>query len=319
MEQVDILMATYNGEKYLKEQLESILNQTYTNIRLLINDDCSTDKTIEILKEYEQKDNRIYVQYNKENLGSIKNFENLLSRVENKYFMLADQDDVWMPQKVEKSLDKITKENADLVFTDLEAVDENLKTITPSVVRYMGFKKNIDKYNDYKLVFLRNCVTGCTIISKKELIKKYIPIPNKEPMVHDWWMALMIAQDGKLAFLDEPTIKYRQHGKNQLGIFGMKNYIQKFDEYREKYINLKIDQFKIYLENKEMFTNKKLIELSQKAVIYLNNIKTKKYINIKNYKTFFELYNMEYPIMRLKTFVMLNLPILGRVVYKIAK
>lgn len=319
MEQVDILMATYNGEKYLKEQLESILNQTYTNIRLLINDDCSTDKTIEILKEYEQKDNRIYVQYNKENLGSIKNFENLLSRVENKYFMLADQDDVWMPQKVEKSLDKITKENADLVFTDLEAVDENLKTITPSVVRYMGFKKNIDKYNDYKLVFLRNCVTGCTIISKKELIKKYIPIPNKEPMVHDWWMALMIAQDGKLAFLDEPTIKYRQHGKNQLGIFGMKNYIQKFDEYREKYINLKIDQFKIYLENKEMFTNKKLVELSQKAVIYLNNIKTKKYINIKNYKTFFELYNMEYPIMRLKTFVMLNLPILGRVVYKIAK
>ena len=319
MEQVDILMATYNGEKYLKEQLESILNQTYTNIRLLINDDCSTDKTIEILKEYEQKDNRIYVHYNKENLGSIKNFENLLSRVENKYFMLADQDDVWMPQKVEKSLDKITKENADLVFTDLEAVDENLKTITPSVVRYMGFKKNIDKYNDYKLVFLRNCVTGCTIISKKELIKKYIPIPNKEPMVHDWWMALMIAQDGKLAFLDEPTIKYRQHGKNQLGIFGMKNYIQKFDEYREKYINLKIDQFKIYLANKEMFTNKKLVELSQKAVIYLNNIKTKKYINIKNYKTFFELYNMEYPIMRLKTFVMLNLPILGRVVYKIAK
>ena len=316
---VDILMATYNGEQYLKEQIDSILNQTYTNIRLLINDDCSTDKTIEILKEYEQKDNRIYVQYNKENLGSIKNFENLLSRVENKYFMLADQDDVWMPQKVEKSLDKITKENADLVFTDLEAVDENLKTITPSVVRYMGFKKNIDKYNDYKLVFLRNCVTGCTIISKKELIKKYIPIPNKEPMVHDWWMALMIAQDGKLAFLDEPTIKYRQHGKNQLGIFGMKNYIQKFDEYREKYINLKIDQFKIYLENKEMFTNKKLIELSQKAVIYLNNIKTKKYINIKNYKTFFELYNMEYPIMRLKTFVMLNLPILGRVVYKIAK
>ena len=316
---VDILMATYNGEQYLKEQIDSILNQTYTNIRLLINDDCSTDKTIEILKEYEQKDNRIYVQYNKENLGSIKNFENLLSRVENKYFMLADQDDVWMPQKVEKSLDKITKENADLVFTDLEAVDENLKTITPSVVRYMGFKKNIDKYNDYKLVFLRNCVTGCTIISKKELIKKYIPIPNKEPMVHDWWMALMIAQDGKLAFLDEPTIKYRQHGKNQLGIFGMKNYIQKFDEYREKYINLKIDQFKIYLENKEMFTNKKLVELSQKAVIYLNNIKTKKYINIKNYKTFFELYNMEYPIMRLKTFVMLNLPILGRVVYKIAK
>ena len=129
------------------------MNQTYKNIRILINDDASTDGTVEILKEYEEKDKRIKVQYNEKNLGYIKNFENLLKRVESKYFMLSDQDDYWMPEKVEKSLNKIITENADLVFTDLEAVNEDLNTITPSVVNFRGLRKNIEMHNDYKLVF----------------------------------------------------------------------------------------------------------------------------------------------------------------------
>ena len=164
---------------------------------------------------------------------------------------------------------------------------------------------------------MRNCVTGCTIISKKELISKCMPIPEDKPMMHDWWIALMIAQNGKLSFLDEPTIKYRQHGDNQLGIYGMKKYIKDFDEYREKYINLKLEQFKIYLNNEEKFEKKELVELSKKALKYLEDIKNKKYINFKNYKKFFDLYNMEYLSMRLKTFMMLNMPILGRVLYRI--
>lgn len=252
-------------------------------------------------------------------MGSIKNFESLLSRVESKYFMLSDQDDYWMPEKIEKSLRKIIETNADMVFTDLQGVDEDLNEITPSVVRFMGFKNNIDKYDDYRLVFLRNCVTGCTIISKKDLIKKYIPIPDKKPMVHDWWMALMVSQNGKLVFLDDPTIKYRQHGENQLGIYGMKTYIKNFNEYREKYINLKIEQFKLYVENKKSFEKQELIDLSKRAIDYLENVKTKRYINFKNYKTFFDLYNLEYTSMRIKTFVMLNLPVLGRIAFKIFK
>ena len=316
-ETIDILLATYNGEDYIKEQLDSIINQTYTNIQILINDDCSTDTTKEILQEYEQKDSRIKVKYNSKNIGYKKNFEELLKRVEHKYFMLSDQDDYWLPEKVEKSLKKIEKENADLVFTDLQVVNENLKEITPSLVKYMNFKKNIKKYNDYRLVFLRNCVTGCTIISKKELIQKYIPIPQEYPMVHDWWIALIISQQGKLSFLDEPTIKYRQHGDNQLGIYGMKNYIQDFDEYREKYINLKIAQFKIYIENEQAFEKKELIDLSKKAIQYFENIRNKKYINIRNLKTFFKLYNMEYLEMRIKTFLMMNTPIIGRIMFNI--
>ena len=310
--QIDILLATYNGEKYLKCQLDSILNQTHKNIRLLINDDCSTDNTRAILKEYEEKDNRIKVKYNEKNLGYVKNFEDLLKRVENKYFALSDQDDFWKEEKIEKSLNKLLEEDADLVFTDLEPVDEKLNTITPSMVRFMQMDKNIKKHQDYKSVFLRNCVTGCTILSKKELINEYIPIPTKEPMVHDWWMALIISQIGKITFLDEPTIKYRQHGNNQLGIYGMKNYIQDFDEYRKKYIQLKLDQFNLYVENEQFFKNKELITLSKNAIKYLEDIRVKRYFNFKNTKTFFELYNMEFFSMRLKTYLMLNLPIVGR-------
>ena len=310
--QIDILLATYNGEKYLKCQLDSILNQTHKNIRLLINDDCSTDNTRAILKEYEEKDDRIKVKYNEKNLGYVKNFEDLLKRVENKYFALSDQDDFWKEEKIEKSLNKLLEEDADLVFTDLEPVDEKLNTITPSMVRFMQMDKNIKKHQDYKSVFLRNCVTGCTILSKKELINEYIPIPTKEPMVHDWWMALIISQIGKITFLDEPTIKYRQHGNNQLGIYGMKNYIQDFDEYREKYIQLKLDQFNLYVENEQFFKNKELITLSKNAIKYLEDIRVKRYFNFKNTKTFFELYNMEFFSMRLKTYLMLNLPIVGR-------
>ena len=102
-EPIDVLLATYNGEKYLKEQLDSILNQTYKNINLIISDDASKDGTRDILKEYEEKDKRVKVFYQENNLGYVKNFEFLLKQVQSEVFMLSDQDDFWMPQKIEKT------------------------------------------------------------------------------------------------------------------------------------------------------------------------------------------------------------------------
>ena len=145
-EQIDVLMATYNGEKYLEEQINSILNQTYRNIRLIISDDCSKDNTREILKQYEENDERIKVYYQEENLGYIRNFEFLLNKVENEIYMLSDQDDVWLPQKIEKSYELLKQENADLVFGDLEVVDENLNTIYSSFGDFMLLNKKINKY-----------------------------------------------------------------------------------------------------------------------------------------------------------------------------
>ena len=124
-EYVDILLATYNGEKYIREQLDSILQQTYNKINIYISDDYSTDSTPNILKEYELKYDNINVTYQEQNIGSIRNFEYLMTKVKSQYYMLSDQDDVWYEDKVEKSLKKLKEENADLVFTDLEVVDEN--------------------------------------------------------------------------------------------------------------------------------------------------------------------------------------------------
>ena len=102
---IDILLPTYNGEKYLKEQIDSILNQTYKNIRLIISDDCSKDSTPKILEEYREKDERIELYLQKENIGVVKGIEFLLKKVKSNYYMLADQDDVWLPMKVEKSIE----------------------------------------------------------------------------------------------------------------------------------------------------------------------------------------------------------------------
>lgn len=98
-EKIDILLATYNGEKYVAEQIESILNQTYKNFNLIISDDNSSDNTSKILEEYAKKDNRIILNLQEKNLGVVKNIEFLLKQVQNEYYMLSDQDDVWLEQK----------------------------------------------------------------------------------------------------------------------------------------------------------------------------------------------------------------------------
>ena len=183
-ENIDILLATYNGEKYIKEQIESILNQTYKNINLIISDDCSTDNTRKILTEYTQKDKRITVYFQNENQGYIKNFEFLLKQVKNPYYMLSDQDDVWLPEKVEKSIKTLKEKNVDFVFGDLEVVDQNLNTIYSSFGDFMLLNRKIKRcINSYKLNYLYNCVTGCTILGKSSFIKDILPIPSKSKYV----------------------------------------------------------------------------------------------------------------------------------------
>ena len=144
-EKVDVLVATYNGEKYLREQLDSIRKQQYKNIRILISDDCSKDRTQEILQEYEKKDDRIKIFLLDRNLGSNKNYEFLLRQVESKFYMLSDQDDVWLPEKIEKTIQKQKETRAELVFGDLEVVNEKLETIYPSFGDFMLLNRKINK------------------------------------------------------------------------------------------------------------------------------------------------------------------------------
>ena len=315
---IDILLPTYNGEKYLREQLDSILNQTYKNIRLIISDDCSKDSTPKILEEYRNKDERIELYLQKENIGVVKGIEFLLKKVKSNYYMLADQDDVWLSMKVEKSIETLKRENADLVFGDLEVVNEKLETIYPSFGDFMKLNRKINKYIDsYKVNYLYNCVTGCTILSKKEFIEKILPIPTESKyLIHDHWIGLVLSLNGKLAYMPEKYIKYRQHGNNQVGTDKISHGFKRLEQVRELFINVKLGVFGTYVNNKNRFPTE-LQEQNEKALNYYNDIKDKKNFNFKGWKIFHELYKTETPIYYIENFIIMNMPFFGKILFKI--
>lgn len=319
-EKVDVIIPTYNGEKYIKEQLDSILKQTYTNIRIIISDDCSRDSTPQILKEYKEKDDRIEVYIQEKNLGVVKNVEFLLKKVESPLYMLSDQDDVWLPNKIEKSVEKLNEEKADLVFGDLEVVNANLETIYPSFGDFMLLNRKIKKYiNSYKLNYLYNCVTGCTVISKKKFISKIIPIPtDSKYLIHDHWIGLIVSLNGKLVYMPEKYIKYRQHGDNQVGTDKISHGFQRLDQVRELFINVKLGVFGTYVKNKECFP-KELQDINEKAFNYYNDIKEKRNFNFKGWGIFHELYKNEKFMYYIENFIIMNLPFFGRGLFKIRR
>lgn len=317
-EQIDVLLATYNGEKYLKEQIDSILNQTYQNIRLIISDDGSNDKTREILKQYEQKEERVIVYEQNENLGCIKNFEFLLQKVENDIYMLSDQDDVWMPEKIEKTYEHLKKEKADLVFTDLEVVDNELQMIYPSFNDFMKLSRKIEKYrNTDKINYLYNCVTGCTILSRKKWIEKILPLPtNSKYVLHDHWIGLVISLEGKLAYLPEKYIQYRQHEDNEVGTEKISHQFTQLDQVRQWFIQVKLGVFGTYVEQKERFPED-LQQLNQKAYDYFSMLKNKKHFNGKGWGIFHRLYQTETFLYYIENFIIMNLPWMGKGLFQV--
>lgn len=320
MERVDILLATYNGEKYLVEQLESILSQTYSNFRLLISDDFSTDGTRKILEEYKKKDDRIQLFFQGKNLGVIKNFEYLLKKVESKYYMLSDQDDIWKENKIERSVEKLEISESDLVYTDLEVVDENLNVTYKSYWKLKGIYKKVKKYNNFQALYLNNFVTGCTLISKKEFIKDILPLPNTSKFVlHDYWIALVISQKGKISYIEEPLIKYRQHKNNKIGSRKQSDTLKSIEEIRELFIKVKKEHFTVFIENEDKFEDEKIRKLSRKALSYYEMLNKKNNINFKGWFLFFKLYKYEEFGYTMQNFIILNMPAIARFLYKFKK
>ena len=317
-EKIDILLATYNGEKFVREQLDSIINQTYKNLRIIISDDCSNDSTIMILEEYKNKDNRIEVYLQEKNLGVVKNIEFLLNKVSSNFYMLSDQDDYWLPQKVEKSIEKLKEENADLVFGDLEVVDEKLDTIYESFNDYMLLSRKIKKYiNTGKMNYLYNCVTGCTILAKKETIEYIIPLPDSSKrLIHDHWIGIMTELNGKLAYMPEKYIKYRQHGDNQVGTEKISHGFKRLEQVRDLFIDVKLGVFGTYVENKDRF-NEEIQKENEEALNYFKMLSNKKYFNFKNWNVFHRLYKTETFIYYIENFMILNIPFFTNVVFKI--
>lgn len=216
---VDIAMATYNGEPYIEEQIISILNQTYSNWTLYISDDSSTDRTVEIINKYTKKDPRIKLINTSRQGGVINNFNKALEATTSDYILLSDQDDYWFPNRIFMLLEKmqeveISKEKPVLVFSDLELVDKNLVVIAKSF--YKANKINpLENLNILNLAW-SSTVYGCSTIVNRNLLSKCLPIPPSVPM-HDSWLALNSAAESGLHYLEQTTLKYRQHENNVVG------------------------------------------------------------------------------------------------------
>lgn len=219
---IDILMAVYNGEKYISEQIESLLRQSCVDWRLLVSDDCSEDETVKIIKRYmEMYPNKITLYENKTNTGSAgKNFLGLLEKSSGEYVMFCDQDDVWKNDKIAATIDKMwamEQEYGDdmpiLVHTDLEVVNENLSLVNKSMFEMQKLDYNRTSLNE---LVVQNIVTGCTVMINRALINRLEIMPEKIA-VHDWWLGVMASIYGKIGFVEKATILYRQHGENSCG------------------------------------------------------------------------------------------------------
>ena len=218
---IDILMSTYNGATFLHQQINSILNQTYTNWRLIIRDDGSSDTTKTIIENYalSHPDKIIIGDKNTPNLGSTKSFERLLYFVESDYFMFSDQDDIWRADKIENTLLEMNrietlygKNIPIMVCSDAQCIDTNGNMICPSFFLSQKFidttKRDID-------LLALNVVQGSTALMNRKVLDYVRPFPKY--VIHDQWIAVITAHYGKVSYLHEQLLLYRQHGHNVLG------------------------------------------------------------------------------------------------------
>lgn len=200
---ISVCIATYNGEKYIKEQLDSILIQLGVNDEVIISDDSSTDKTIELIEFY--RDSRIRILRNQKFHSPIYNFENALKEAIGDYIFLCDQDDVWLPDKVENMLQYLVQ--YDLVVSDCKVVDAELNVISESFFigrsSRKGFWRNL----------IKNAYLGCCMAFRKEVLRYILPFPRDIAM-HDIWIGLFVEMHGNSFFLPRQLMLYRRHGAN---------------------------------------------------------------------------------------------------------
>lgn len=216
---VAILLATYNGEKYVEEQIESLMTQKGIETKLYIHDDLSTDNTMSIVEKMSSKyPNRITLINSTQNLGVVKSYQFLLDNVEADFYFFSDQDDVWCEDKVIQEINilAMSEKRPALVYSDLQIVDANLNVISNSMFNHMNVK-NTDKLC---MLLVQNVITGNTVgfnLSLRNLLVNVFRMDNESVLMHDGWIGLIASIYGDLSFLNKPTIYYRQHTNNVVG------------------------------------------------------------------------------------------------------
>lgn len=323
-EEVEILLTTYNTEiEYLKQQIESILNQTYRNFKLLISDDASTKEEIKpILEAYQKQDNRVTLYLQEKNLGYNKNFEFLLKQAKAKYIMFADHDDIWYPQKVEKSVEKIEKEKVDLVYCNANQINEKGEIIQQNYFTY----KNVPLIHGKDKLAISRCIgIGCSQIITKAVKNKMIPFTDKV-IAHDW-LASFIANEGKgIAYIEEPLFGYRLHNTN---VFGGRSLSQNLAKWKEEngstyqsYLKYRKEKVidKAYLDGAEMclqYANKQENKRFLEDIIkYYEDLEKSKYINVHFIKYFKFLAGRNLLKKMIKEVIIFHFSIIGYLIFR---
>lgn len=209
---ISVALCTFNGVNYLREQLQSVLKQTYDNFEIVIVDDGSTDGTLKIISEFAAFDTRIRFYENHERLNLNKNFEKAMLLCEGEYICPCDQDDVWAENKLECLLQNIGPNN--LIFSNSEYIDSNGNSLNRNL--YDDYV-NQDFDNPLAFIFF-NAIPGHTMMIKKQVIKAALPFPNS--IFYDCWLALVALSDGKIKYIPKTLQFYRQHSSNILGAKG---------------------------------------------------------------------------------------------------
>ena len=281
-----ILLASYNGEKYIKEQLDSIINQTYKNWELIIRDDGSKDETMTILNKYEKKDERIKIlRDDKGNLGFLKNFEELLFNAKEEFVLFSDQDDFWLKNKLEKFVEKIRDLDEKvlskplLIHCNSLVCDDKLEIIKEEFI-----DSKIAKKTNSNIYFFEYIVQGSTSMVNKKMIKESLPF-LKNVTLHDRYFHLLSQFLGTRVFIDESLVKYRQHERNEIGANRsiIKNIMSKkyfyvedrklIEEIKEKYIKC--------LRKRDLNDIEKYLEVTDRNKNRLERFWLSKYFQMK--------------------------------------
>jgi len=227
---VSIAMCTYNGAEFLIPQLDTLVNQTYQFVEIVVVDDCSTDGTFGILTAYAEKYPRFRIYQNENNLGFIRNFERAVSLCNGQLIALCDQDDLWHPQKIELQVNAIG-DNI-FIYHDSEFIHED----GSSMNKKMSDLMNLYRGGQPDAFLFFNCISGHTILMKRILID--FPLPLKKELFHDWWLAYAATNIGEIDFIPQCLVKYRQHGNSETNILRLSrekdNYKQSSHQSFEK-------------------------------------------------------------------------------------
>jgi glycosyltransferase involved in cell wall biosynthesis len=198
---ISVALCTYNGAKYIKDQMDSIINQTYKKLEIIVVDDGSTDGTFDIVNIYAERDNRIKCFKNNVNLGFNKNFEKAISLTSGRYIAISDQDDIWLPGKLQSLSDNI--KDKWLIFSN----SSYLNASAPG--KLLG---NFKLPDDFRGILLFNYITGHTTLFNREFLEFVLPFPQKG--YYDWWLGFVAAYHHKIDFLDEVLTYYRVHNES---------------------------------------------------------------------------------------------------------